>query len=197
MATYHALAATGQAILRLLQDAYPRADLGAADFELYQLSNFQSPMAEGISLHLYRVAVNRTRRTLPMQPGPDGRLPGPPLAVDLSYLLTAWGRTAAKQQLLLGWAMRVLEDEPILPVGLLNDAAAAAVVDVFGAEETVELMAEPLSLQDMANLWDLLKPNIPLSVAYVARLIEIKSLRTPAALTLVQTRVVRAADGGG
>jgi hypothetical protein len=188
LATYHAVAATGQAILRLLQDAYPRNELGAADFELYQVSSFQSPMSDGISLFLYRVTVNRTHRTVPARPAANGRRTTAPMAVDLSYLLTAWGKTAAKQQLLLAWAMRVLEDSSILPVGLLNDAAA--VPDVFGPQETVELTAEPLSLQDISNLWDLLKPNIPLSAAYLARLIEIESLRDAAEFPVVQTRVV-------
>ena len=65
MGTFQAIAATGQAMLGLLSDACPRDMFPNAQFELYQMSNFQQPMEEGISLFLYRIAANTTRRNLP------------------------------------------------------------------------------------------------------------------------------------
>src|SRR5262249_21918507 len=82
-----------------------------------------------------------------------------------------------RQQLLLGWCMRELEDVPILPTGLLNHYGSAPIGSpVFGPTETVELVSDPISLQDLFNIWDPLKPNVHLSAAYVARMIAIDSL---------------------
>lgn len=174
MATTQAIAATGQAILGLLSDACPKPEFSAASFELYQISNFQSPMAEGISLYLYRVAINGARRNLPPTVGPNGERYRPAVPLDLHYVATAWARTAVKQQRLLGWAIRLLEDVPILPAGLLNHYGPEP--EIFKPSETVEVILESLSLQDWNNLWSASKTNPPsLSVGYVARMIGIES----------------------
>ena len=56
-------------MLGLLSDAVPRDQFPNAQFELYQMSNFQQPMEEGISLFLYRIAANTSRRNLPPPTG--------------------------------------------------------------------------------------------------------------------------------
>ncbi len=187
MATYQAIAATGEAILGMLEAARPRPEFADIQFALYQASNFQNPMEEGISLYLYRVATNTTRRNLPPRIGPDGRRYRPPLPLDLHYLLTPWARTAARQQRMLGWSMRVLEDTPILPTGLLNRYGTEP--ETFRPDETVELVCEPISLQEIVNIWDAFKSNLQLSAAYVARMITIDSLVELSEGPPAQTRV--------
>jgi uncharacterized protein DUF4255 len=187
MATTQAIAATGQAILGLLSDACPKTEFSSASFELYQISNFQSPMAEGISLYLYRVAINGARRNLPSTVGLDGQRYRPAVPLDLHYVVTAWARTAVKQQRLLGWVIRMLEDVPILPAGLLNHYGPEP--EIFKPSETVEVILESLSLQDWNNLWSASKTNTPtLSVGYVARMIGIESSMTLSEVAAVQTR---------
>lgn len=184
MATYHAIAATSQAIISLLSEAAGGSEFDGAAFKLIQASNFEKPQGECITLFLYRVAVNTNRRNLPPRRLPDGRHARPALPVDLHYVLTAWATDAQRQQQLLGWSMRVLEDTPILPSGLLNMPPEAG---AFGATETVELVCDPISLQDMVNVWEALKPA-QLSVAYVARMIAIESPGTLTEAEPVQTR---------
>ena len=106
--------------------------------ELYQIGNLINPMDEGISLYLYRVAVNGARRNMPPVTGPDGRRYRPPIALDLHYLLSAWARSPAKQQRLLGWAIRTFEDVPILPTGLLNNYGPEP--EIFQPGENPETM---------------------------------------------------------
>ncbi len=173
MATNYGIASVSQTMLGLLSDACPRADFPNAQFELCEMNNFQQPMAEGISLFLYRVALNISRRNMPPRTGLDGRRYLPPLALDLYYLLTAWSASAAQQQWLLGWAMRTLDDTPILHAGLLNHYAARP--DTFRPEETVDLICDPLSLPDSYSVWEIFKPNVPLVVNYIARLVAIES----------------------
>jgi hypothetical protein len=190
MATYPAIAITGQAILKLLTESCPRAEFGAVSFELFHVGNFSQPrpMDEGISLFLYRLGVNAARRNLPSQVKLNGLRYRPPLPLDLYYLLTAWAKSAAKQQRLLGWAMRVLEDTPLLPSGLLNDVGPEP--EIFQPNETVEIIYEPLSLQDMYNIWSVLKASPQLSASYVVRAVSIDSTVLITEAALVQTRAL-------
>jgi hypothetical protein len=186
VASYHAIHAVGQAIIGLLSEAragrFPNAD-----FQLYQPSNFQEPMKEGISLFLYRVTVNLAQRNQPYRPPPGMERARKPLPLDLYYLMTAWAQTPEQQQLLLGWAMRKLEDIPVLPSGFLNHYGA--VPNVFRPTETVEFIYDTLSLQDLVNIWDVFKPHQQLSVTYVARMVAIESEMGVPDAGPVQTRV--------
>jgi hypothetical protein len=186
MATYQAIAAAGQAIIGVLADACPKPEFEGARFSLYQVKDFLSPMEEGLSLFLYRVGVNGARRNLPPSIGADGRRYRPSLPLDLNFLLTAWGKTAEKQQLLLGWAIRMLQDVPVMHSNLLNDYAVEA--DTFRPGETIEIVLDPLNLQDMSNLATFTKLSPPLSVTYVVRMISIESKVALVEAGPVQTR---------
>jgi uncharacterized protein DUF4255 len=186
MGTFQAIAATGQAMLGLLSDAVPRDQFPNAQFELYQMSNFQQPMEEGISLFLYRIAANTSRRNLPPTTGPDGRRFRPPIPVDLYYIATAWAPTAERQQRLLGWTIRMFEDVPVLPTGLLNNYGPEP--EIFKQGETVELILDSLTLQDLNNFWGVSKSSLQLSVGYIARMLHIQSSMPITEYTEVQTR---------
>jgi hypothetical protein len=193
LATYHAIAATGQAIVSLLADASRDTEFAGVQFTLYQASNFQKPMDEGVSLYLYRVSINTVGRNQPPSVGPNGQRARPTLPLNLHYLLTAWAQTAARQQLLLGWAMRILEDTPIMPVGLLNQNHFGPAPGAFRPSEQVEIVWEQLSIQDMASIWEVYKSNQQispqLSATYQARMVAIESTAPMTVAREVQTRV--------
>lgn len=193
MASCYAIGTTSQAILALLSTAVPLPEFANAQFELYQAGSFQNPMAEGVSLYLYRIGINSSRRNHPPRVHGDRRF-RPPVPLDLHYWLTAWAKTAERQQRLLGWAIRTLEDTPTLPANFLNDYGPEP--DTFRPGETVDLVCDPLSLQDMASLWEVSKVNMQLSLNYVARMLLIDSkLEMPGGLP-VQTREFQMAEGG-
>jgi hypothetical protein len=187
VATFQAIAATGQAILGLLADAVPKPEFAAARFELYQVSNFRSPMEEGVSLYLYRISTNTTQRNLPPRVGTNGRRYRPPIPLDLHYMVSVWARTAVKQQRLLGWVVRTLEDIPILPAGMLNNFGPEA--EIFRPGETVEVIFDQMTLQDLYNLWSAIKVSPPLSVNYLVRMIAVESSVELVDAAAVQTRV--------
>jgi Pvc16 N-terminal domain len=186
VAKAQAIAVTGQTVLGLLADNIPKSEFANARFELYQTANFSSPMEEGISLFLYRVEVNSSLRNLPVKTGLDGITRRPPLPLDLYYLLTVWAKDAVRQQRILGWAMRTLEDASVLSAGRLNHFGTES--DVFQPGETVELIFQTLSLQDLSNLWSAFKTSIPVSVAYIARIVGIDSTVSTEQTAPVQTR---------
>lgn len=173
-------------MLGLLADSVPRDEFPTAQFELFQLSNFQNGLDEGVSLYLYRITANTTRRNLPPTVGDDGRKYRPPLPLDLYYVVSAWAQTAVKQQRLLGWTIRTLEDLSILPTNLLNHYGPEP--EIFHPGETVEIFLDSLTLQDLNNLWSLTRNNPPLSVGYVARMVHIESTLAMAEFAEVQTR---------
>ncbi|HEY2902665.1 MAG TPA: DUF4255 domain-containing protein [Polyangia bacterium] len=196
MATYHAISAISQAVVSLLKTARPATEFPTIDVKLFQAKDVQNVGDwEGISLFLYRVPVSGSRRQMPMSIGPGGRTLKPPLPVDLFYMLTPWAKTAEMQHLLLGWAMRTIEDSPSLPSALLN--AHFPDVRPFRHDETVELIHDPLSTQDLNNIWEILgKHNVQVSATYVARVVPIDSrIESGADAGPVQTRVFQAGQG--
>jgi hypothetical protein len=193
MANYYAIAAISTALQGLLTDARPQLEFSTAQIELLQVSDFQKPkpIEEGVSIMLYRVAVSATPRNLYPRLDPTGRRKLPPLPVDLHFLFTVWGRSAARQQRLLGWLMRTLEDTPTLNAELLNYYGGPDTI--FDETETVTMIFDPLSLQDLTNVWDILKPNVQPSVAYIARQIALETVLEEQGGELVQARDFRVA----
>jgi hypothetical protein len=171
MATYPAIAATSQAILGLLEGAAAGSEFAAVEFAHYHAEQLDDPMPEGLALVLYRVSIGAGRNR-PIRIGLDGIRYRPGLPLDLHYLMTAWANDAVRQQRMLGWAIRVLEDTPVLPAGVLNQHPPERAV--FGPEESVELVWEALTLQDTFDLWQGLRIK-EAAATYVARMVVLDS----------------------
>ena len=185
---------TGNTIRNLLAEAWSRDVFPGAQFRLCQAANLVSPPFTdlGVSIYLYRVVHNTTRRNLPPRKILNGDGFKPSLPLDLHFLLTAWARTPEQQWSLLAWALRAIEDTPVLFVGLLNQNAGSdpdgTPQNVFSDDESVELVGETLSLQDMVSVWEIAKPNQQPSVSIVARSVLIDSMVEMPEAGHVQTR---------
>jgi len=166
VASIQAITTVSRAILALLERARTE-ELGSVALSAARTADLATPPADGVALVLHRLSPRQTLRSTP--PGSDPRRPGalPPLPVDLHYLVTAWGPTAERQQLLLAWVMRTLEDTPVLSAALLNRSAQVA--PVFREHESVELLREPFSQEEFASLWESLRSCAQPAVPYVAR----------------------------
>lgn len=189
MATRSAIAATMEAIIRLLRTSYDPSQFNNAplDFQVYIAHDFQTPMDEGVSLLLYRIFQDGTSRTPPGRLQPDGQRGPTKLPLELHFLLTAWAKTASLQHELAGWMMRTLEDNPILYPSLLNSYRP----DVFYPEETVELALAQLSTEDLFEIWDtIVRHMYQLSVPYVARMVRIESTLPTTTAAQVQQRAM-------
>lgn len=177
MADYRAIFVTCEAIIRLLRSSAQQENFNnELEFRVYMAKDFAQPMNSGVSLFLYRILPNGSHRIPAGRSGPGGRRFRSQLPLDLHFILTVWGQNASLQHTLAGWMMRVMEDTPILPSGLLDVVAGG----VFQAAETVEVSLAELTNEDMLRLWDVLVPTdiYQLSVPYVARNIWIESSRS-------------------
>jgi hypothetical protein len=194
MAGYPAIAATGQAIVGLLSSAAPGSEFATASFNLASSADLQKAPAEQpvANVYLYRVAVNTTRRNLPARRDADGRLRMPPVPVDLHYLLISSAKVPVTQHRLLGWCVRVVQDTPTLNAGFLNQFGPET--DTFRPDETVELIWETLTRQEMADAWEIAKANQQPSVSYIARIVEIESRVDLTEYPPVQTTDLRYAE---
>lgn len=190
MASHNAISVVSQAILDLLRYADTPSEFNTLEYKHYDANDFLAPIPRGFSLYLWRVSISQSRRNLPPRRLADGRVFRPSLPLDLHYLLTPWADDAETQQRMLGWAMRVIEDVTIIPASVLNFGPSE--INTFAAQEAVELICDPLALNDHFNLWDKLKTRMQTSMTYQARNILIDSQRTVTEGDLVQTRVFHA-----
>jgi Pvc16 N-terminal domain len=176
IARYHAIAATTNAIRLVLENAAATSEWSAATVEIYQAANLQKPVEANkakLSVYLYRVLLSTVRRDRGLRLGSDGVSYRPSIPLDLHYLVTAWSSDARSAHQLLGWAIRVLHDTPVLPTGLLNEYQAG--LEVFGPDETVELAWEPLSVTDLSDIWQVSSVNHAPSGSYIARSVMLDS----------------------
>ncbi len=181
MADFRAVSAVCEAVMGLLRSESAAAELDDHELQFRVLTARQlkeEPLNAGVSLFLYRVYINGTHRLPAGRLGPGGVQAPHQLPLDLHFLLSFWGREASLQHRVAGWAMRVLEDHPVLPAGLLNRVTA----DVFRPEETVELSPTELSTEDLLRLWENLAQNeYHLSVPYQARAVWLEQVETETA----------------
>jgi hypothetical protein len=189
MASVRAIAAVSDAIVQLLQSRYSPDDFDGStlEFKVYLASDFANPMDAGVSVFLYRVYVNHTNRSPAGRVDALGQPQLPLLPLDLYFLLTAWAKDASLQHTIAGWMMRVLEDTPSLPAGLLNHRG----VEIFQPDESTQLSVAELETETLFRIWEVIVNNAyQISVPYVARNVKIESELTVATGEPVQERLL-------
>ena len=134
-----------------------------------------------VNVFLYQTVINGAWRNMDIprrvKPGETGQ---PPLALNLYYLLTAYGKdndaTEPVSHRLLGRAMRVLHDHPVLS----SDEIKAALTDndLYDQVEHVRITPQPISLDDMSKLWTTFQgAKYRISTAYQVAVVLIESQR--------------------
>jgi hypothetical protein len=174
MADYRAIAAVSEAMVYLLESQYRPEDFDGnqLQFKVYLAKDFAQPMEAGVSCFLYRIYANGTHRTPSGRLRTDGQRYRPQLPLDLHFLLTAWARDASLQHTIAGWMMRLLDDTPSLPAGLLNHNMPG----IFHPDETVEISLTELTTEELFHIWEVIVNNAyQISVPYVARNVRIES----------------------
>ena len=85
-----------------------------------------------LNLFLYQVTPNAAWRNveLPSRDVGGRRVGNPPLALDLHYLVTAYGRTDFQAEILLGYAMHLLHERPMLDRPAIRRALDPSPLDV-------------------------------------------------------------------
>lgn len=134
-----------------------------------------------LNLFLYQVVTNAAWSNMDM-PGRvrSGESGQPPLALNLHYLLTAWGRgdtdTDATSHRVLAAAMSLLHDRPLLGPNDIRNALPNN--DLADQIERMRFTPLPQSVNELSQLWTAFQTNYRVSSAYEATVVLIDS-RTP------------------
>ncbi len=195
-----AVAATTATLRNLLLAEVPKADTDLSDLEVttQPLDAARKGISKAqLNLFLYQTLTNAAWRNLDM-PGQvrSGETGSPPLALNLHYLITTYGRGEADNEAVshrvLGAAMSVLHDHPVLTRAEIS--AALAGNDLADQFERLKVTPLPMTIEDISKLWMVFMTQYRISAAYEVTVVLIDS-RTPARSPLpVLTR--GAADRG-
>ena len=142
-----------------------------------------------LNLFLYKTETNPAWRNMDnpvhVKPGERGH---PPLALNLYYLVTAYGKNDEEtlSHRLLGRAMSTLHDHPVLSREEIKSALSEA--DLDEQLERIRITSEPLSLDEMSKMWTSFQSQYRVSAAYQLSVVLIDSARASQAPLPVLTR---------
>lgn len=127
----------------------------------------------GLSVWLYRVAVDPTTRNRPPERVTPTRVRETPLPLRLHYLLAPVTNSTSNdapetEQVILGKALQVLYDRPVLTGADLRD-------DFAGTDTTITTRLEDLSVDDLTRVWDALDTSYRTSVSYEVTVVAISA----------------------
>jgi hypothetical protein len=149
-----------------------------------------------LNLFLYRTSLNQgwANVGLPAFDGNGNQTSHPPLGLNLHYLLTAYGFADFEAEILLGYAMHVLHEHPVLDRDSIRTALdpspldasilppafqALTAADLADQVENVTITPEPIDTEELARLWSAIQSHYRPTVAYVASVVLIEA-RKPA-----------------
>ncbi len=141
-----------------------------------------------LNLFLYQTTPDAALRNTDMAGVNLGETGMPPLPLVLHYLLTAYAANDDEtvSHHLLGLAMRILHDRPLLVAKEIQDALAGN--DLYLQVERVRITLQPLSLEEMSKLWTTFQTQYRISAAYEVSVVLIDSTRVARTPLPVLTR---------
>jgi hypothetical protein len=147
-----------------------------------------------LNIFLYQVSPNAAWRNveLPSRSSRGDPVTNPPLALDLHYLITAYGRADFQAEILLGYAMHLLHQRPMLDRPAIRRALDPSPLDVsmlpptFQAltasdladqVETIRITPIVVPVDEMSKLWAAIQSHYRPSAAYQVSVVLIDAQR--------------------
>ena len=189
-----AIAGVTAVLQSMLNSVYNAAGLGSVTVSSLAPDLVQDAIASGadepltVNLFLHQVTLNAAWRNIALPSlAADGSTPlkNPPLALDLHYLMTAYGSQSYQAEALLGYGIQMLHGTPVLPrsqisaalSGLTTTDPTNALSGPLGSSgldsqiEMIKITPATLGREEMAWLWTALKadyrPTFPFQVSVV------------------------------
>jgi Pvc16 N-terminal domain len=152
----------------------------------------ENPPLNRLNLYLYRATPNTgwVNERLPSRSSSGTRIANPFLALDLSYLLTAYGADDLDAEMLLGYGMQLLHETPVLPRERIRHSLIPARPDAdmlplpFSqldadtlADQFEQIRISPWhhDTEEMSRLWSSLNVGLRPSAAYKVTVVLIES----------------------
>ena len=195
-----AVAAITAVIKDLLNDGLLNHDLSSiGSFSVSALPPDRISTGENepnqLNLFLYQVTPNLGWRNfgLPSRDGNGVRLTNQPLAIDLHYLLTAYGSQDLNAEILLGYSMQLLHETPVLSRAQLRTVLGApspvngqisplpsifgslTAIDLADQIELIKLSPVFLTTEELSKMWTAMQARYRPSMAYMASVVLIQA----------------------
>jgi hypothetical protein len=182
------IAATTAVLRQLLQNAIPAAQLfgvlGAIDVTALPPDRIDvAAEKSSLNLFMYQARPNTgwSIAEIPSHDTTGRRLNNPPLALDLSYMLSAYGAQNFHGEILLGYGAIVLHQTRVLlretvkatfsGGALPPDLALLATSGLDGQEELVKLTMDSMSVDELSRLWSVFGEKYRPSIAFQATVV--------------------------
>ncbi len=164
--------------------------------------------AAQINIFLYYASINPALRNLglPSMNAGGARLSNPPLAINLHYLVTAYGSNPYDAEILLAWAMQVFHSTPVVPRDTIQQALTD-LVSVLPAPpeqslisastlanqvEHIRITPETLTTEEIYRLWTAFQTHYRPTTSYQVSVVVIQDTQSFASNLPVQRRSVLA-----
>jgi hypothetical protein len=154
-------------------------------------SNGEDPNQLNLFLHRVTPNVGWRNAGLPTFDQNGRRVSNTPLGLDLHYLLTAYGSENFHAEILLGYAMQLMHDTPILRRDAIRRALegpspvdgdllpptfrALASAELADQVEQIKISPETLDTEEISRLWAAFQSAYRPTVAYQATVVLIES----------------------
>jgi hypothetical protein len=164
-----------------------------------------------INLFLHQVYPNMAwrNRELPSRDETGRRMTNPPLAIDMHYFLTAYGSADLEAEVLLGYALQVFHETPVLSRDIVRTAlngggvsttsvayqAPLRIVGLADQFEQLKISPFPLNTEEMSRFWTAMQAHYRPTFSFQVTVVLIR-LEQPAVSPLpVLTRTITAQTG--
>lgn len=159
-----------------------------------------------LNLFLYQVTANQGWRNSDLASHSAGgeRIANPPLALDLHYMLTAYGQTDLNAEILLGYAMEILHETRVLSRGAIRrslspnnpininlipaDSQGRTAADLADQVEAIKITPHYLSADELSRMWTAMQARYRPTVAYQVSTVLIQSVKPVRTAPPVLTR---------
>jgi hypothetical protein len=162
-----------------------------------------------LNLFMYMVSQNQGWRNqnFPSVNANGDRVTNPYLALDLHYLLSAYSPHELHQEILLGYAMQLLFENPVLPREAIRKSLTSPVGGFVGGTlppnlralstsgladqlEMIKIVPETLNTEEISKLWTAFQTNYRPTTAYRVTVVLIESERSVKSALPVKQRQV-------
>lgn len=155
-----------------------------------------TPEASQLNLFMYCVTYNQgwNNAAYPSFNQAGARISNPPLALDLHYLLSAYGSAELHNEILLGYGMQLLHQTPSLNRDAIRKALAPPDIsglsslppslqhltasDLAEQAELIKITPEVLNIEDISKLWAAFGSKYRPTAAYKVTVVLIESTKS-------------------
>ena len=143
-----------------------------------------------LNIFLYQTSYNSAWRnaSLPSRNAAGDRISNPPLALNLHYILSAYGSQDFYPEIILGYGMQALHENSVLPRGAITAALSPPLPpgqpkELLGSRladqvEQITVTPESLTTEEISRLWTALGAHYRPSAAYQVTVVLVQPARS-------------------